>query len=306
MHLMKMVTGATAACRSARNWRIVSAKQSNTGAAEISAGMQKTLIFRILVGVLLVFSTCALADQENEFQWPNGVRAAVNLAYDDALDSQLDHAIPALNQYGFKGSFYLTLASDAVRLRLDDWRAAAGQGHELGNHTLFHQCSASLPGREWVKPYHDLDQVSVSELREHIVLANTMLYAIDGQSERTFTTPCGDLNAGGENYIDAVRQEFVAIKTLEGGVTPDMNSLDPYAVGVAIPVGFTGEQLIAVVREAATKGTMANLTFHGVGGDHLSVSTQAHEQLLQHLAENPDIYWVDTFLNIMKYVKNEQ
>jgi peptidoglycan/xylan/chitin deacetylase (PgdA/CDA1 family) len=258
-----------------------------------------------LAGVLILFSTHSLTDEKTEFKWPNGARAAVNLAYDDALDSQLNNALPALNQYGFRGSFYLTLASDAVRLRLDEWRTAAGQGHELGNHTLFHQCSASAPGREWVKPYLDLDQVTIEELREHIVLANTMLHAIDRQSERTFTVPCGDLKAAGQNYINAVKQEFVAIKTMGGGVTPDMNSLDQYAVGVAAPVGLSGEQLIELAKEAAEKGTMANFTFHGVGGDYLAVSTEAHEQLLQYLAENNDVYWVDTFLNIMKYVKNE-
>jgi peptidoglycan/xylan/chitin deacetylase (PgdA/CDA1 family) len=272
---------------------------------------QGVLMFRnvgrtLLAGILMLFPVFGWTEEKTEFNWPNGARAAVNLAYDDALDSQLDNAIPALNKYGFKGSFYLTLAGDGVRLRLDDWRSAAGQGHELGNHTLFHQCSASLADREWVKPHHDLDQVSVDELYEHIVLANTMLYAIDGQTERTFTVPCGDLTAAGENYINAIKSEFVAIKALGGGVTPNMNKLDPYAVGVAVPVGLSGEQLIEVVREAAEKGTMANFTFHGIGADHLSVSNEAHQQLLDYLAENSDVYWVDTFLNIMKYVKNEK
>jgi peptidoglycan/xylan/chitin deacetylase (PgdA/CDA1 family) len=260
--------------------------------------------FMILASTLVLISTFGKADEKTGFNWPNGARAAVNLAYDDALDSQLDNAIPALNKYGFKGSFYLTLSSDATRMRLDEWRTAAGQGHELGNHTLFHQCSASPPDREWVKPWHDLDRISVDELREHIELANTMLYAIDGRSERTFTVPCGDLNAAGENYVRAVKQEFVAIKSLGGGVTPDMGELDPYSVSVAVPVGLSGDQLIEMVEEAAEKGTMTNFTFHGIGGDHLSVSTEAHEQLLQYLAENNDVYWVDTFLNIMKYVKS--
>jgi len=64
--------------------------------------------------------------------------------------------------------------------------------------------------------------------------------------------------------------------------------------------------LIDIVKEAAAKGTMANFTFHGVGGDHLSVSTEAHEELIKYLAQNKDIYWVDTFLNEMKYVKAHQ
>jgi hypothetical protein len=60
------------------------------------------------------------------------------------------------------------------------------------------------------------------------------------------------------------------------------------------------------VKEAAARGTMANITFHGVGGDYLSVSSEAHEQLLSYLAANRRLYWTDTFLNIMKYVREQQ
>jgi hypothetical protein len=108
------------------------------------------------------------------------------------------------------------------------------------------------------------------------------------------------------NYIDSVRQEFVAIKLGDGAVTSDMRKLDPYAVTVEAPVGVTGKQLIARVEEAARKGTMANFTFHGIGGDYLSVSKQAHEELLQYLSSHRDVYWVDTFINLMKYVRQQQ
>lgn len=255
---------------------------------------------------LFCFSQLGFAVDNSTFAWPNGAKAAVNLAYDDALDSQLDNAIPALNRYGFNGTFYLTLASEVLAKRLPEWRAAAEKGHELANHTLFHQCSRSLPGRDWVAAHRDLDKISIAQLKDQIVVGNTMLFAIDGKHERTFTTPCIDLKAGGENYIDAIKSEFVAIKAAAGGVTPDMKLVDPYAVGVDLPSDVTGQQLIAVVKAAAEKGTMANFTFHGIGGDHLAVSTEAHEELLKYLAENKNVYWVDTFLNIMKHVKEEQ
>ena len=53
----------------------------------------------------------------------------------------------------------------------------------------------------------------------------------------------------------------------------------------------------------AEQGTMANFTFHGVGGDYLSVSAEAHERLLRYLHDNRNIFWVDTFLAIMNHVK---
>jgi peptidoglycan/xylan/chitin deacetylase (PgdA/CDA1 family) len=240
------------------------------------------------------------------FKWPHDQKAAVNLAYDDALDSQLDNAIPALNKYGFKGSFYLALSSPTIDKRLPEWRAAAKKGHELANHTLFHQCAASLPGREWVDASRDLDKMTVAQMKDQVLLANTMLYAIDGKRERTFTAPCIDKNAGGKNYIDTIKSEFVAIKLAGGGVTPDMNKLDLYDVSVNFPANVSGQQLIDIVKEAAAKGTMANFTFHGVGGDHLSVTVEAHEELLKYLATHKNIYWVDTFINQMKYVKAHQ
>ena len=257
-----------------------------------------------MVLALLAVQQQALAGDAAGFRWPAGIKAAVSLAYDDALDSQLDHAIPALNKYGLKGSFYLQLSNPSVNLRMAEWRTAAAKGHELGNHTLFHQCSHSQPDRAWVQPHRDLDTTSVAQVQDQAIVANTMLYAIDGKRERTFTAPCGDLLAGGVNYLPAVRSEFVAIKAGTGpAVLESMATLDPYQVPVAGPVGMTGQQLIAIVKEAGVKGTMVNFTFHGIGGDYLSNTSEAHEELLKFLAENRQLYWTDTFLSIMAYVK---
>lgn len=272
--------------------------------------LQNSVFSFSLFGALLascLAGSAAYADNSAQpFKWPKGQKAAVNLSYDDALDSQLDNALPTLNKYGLKGTFYLPMSSASIEKRLPEWRAAAAKGHELANHTLFHQCSKSKPGRDWVSADRDLDKLSVAQIKDQVLVANTMLYAIDGKRERTFTAPCIDKEAGGQNYIDAIKSEFVAIKLEGGGVTPDMNKLDPYAVGVNFPANVTGQELIAVVKEAAEKGTMANFTFHGVGGDSLTTSAEAHAELVKYLAANKDIYWVDTFINQMKYVKAHQ
>lgn len=259
----------------------------------------------LLLHTLMVVAPAWAADKPG-FTWPQGQKAAVSLAYDDALDSQLDNAIPALDKLGLKGSFYLTLANDPLRKRLPEWRAAARNGHELGNHTLFHQCVGSVKGHEWVSPQRDLDKTSAAQMKDQVQLANTMLYAIDGRQERTLTAPCGDVMAEGEDYIALVAPDFVAIKLGYGAVTPDMATLNPYAVTVDTPEGVTGKQLIAKVEEAARQGTMVNFTFHGIGGDYLAVSSEAHEELLAYLAKHQDIYWVDTFIDIMKYVRDQQ
>lgn len=240
------------------------------------------------------------------FRWPGGRRAAVSLAYDDALDTQLDVAAPALDRHGFKASFYLTVANPAMRERLEEWRALAVSGHELGNHSLFHACSGSGSGRGWVLAHRDLDRQPVARVQDEVRLANTVLMALDGRRDRTFTVPCGDREAADGDYVEGLRGDFTAIKVMGGGVVADMAALDLHAVPVAAPVGTSGEALIAIVEEAAARGTMANLTFHGIGGDHLAVSREAHDALLAHLAAHPDIYWVETFIAIAGHVRAQR
>ena len=119
-------------------------------------------------------------------------KIAVSLSYDDALQSQLDNALPALDRHGFKASFYLIPAKEDFAVQLPQWRAAAANGHELGNHSVFHPCEGDKPERDWVVDYKDLDAYTLNRIREELVLANTLLQAIDGERLRTYTPTCLD------------------------------------------------------------------------------------------------------------------
>src|ERR1700743_1914674 len=79
----------------------------------------------------------------------NNKSCAVVLTYDDAIDIDLDNVLPALDSLNFKATFYLIGSSSVVTKRLAEWRRAASKGHELGNHSLFHPCDGSLPGRSF-------------------------------------------------------------------------------------------------------------------------------------------------------------
>lgn len=197
-------------------------------------------------------------------------------------------------------------SQDTVRLRLADWRRVAAAGHELGNHTLYHRCSGAAPDRDWVQAAWDLDTTPVEQQVAEVRLASTMLAAIDGRTDRTFTVPCGDRLASGVDYVAQVAGDFVAIKAGDGPMPADLRDLDPAAVPVIVPVGASGAELIAEVERAGRAGTMVNFTFHGVGGDYLSVPAEAHEALLAYLDAHRDRYWVDSFQVLMRHVRREQ
>ena len=233
------------------------------------------------------------------FQWPDNQKMAINLSYDDALNSHLDNAIPSLNKYGFKGTFYLPTSYPPVDERMSDWRNASAQGHELGNHTVHHCCSASLPGREWVTPGQDLDQYSLKQMKNEVIAANTVLESIDGKVERTFAPPCDDIFIKGENYLPLIEEYFVGIR---GHMSLPIG-FDAYLA----PDGACDEfSLIEQVKNEADKGTkLLNIIFHGIGGDYLSIPGDEHDSLLEYLNRNRQQYWVDTCINTMKLVNQK-
>ncbi|QJR79785.1 polysaccharide deacetylase family protein [Alteromonas pelagimontana] len=244
---------------------------------------------------LLVLSSLVIANltfaENNSAALP-----VVTLSYDDALDSQLDHAVPALAQYKLTGSFYLVPTSDAFVARKEEWARLPTAGHEIGNHSMTHPCRSSLPDREWVPPERDLDRISAADMAIQVKKANSILTDLTGQKPHTFTPPCGDVLANNKNYIPLIKDLFSAIKGLEL----------PHSVEVGwAPVDASGDDLIAFITEQPENVRLINFTFHGIGADYLTVSTEAHEKLLAFLNANRKKYAVKTYYDARQQLQEK-
>lgn len=135
----------------------------------------------------------------------NGKSCAVVLTYDDGLNVDFTNVIPALDSVGLKGTFYISDYFDGLKDQIFKWRKAAEEGHELGNHTVWHSCEGGRPGREFVKPDVDLNNYTVNRMVKEIQTMNNILKAIDGKSERTFAYPCGDMKIHDTAYLDGLK-----------------------------------------------------------------------------------------------------
>lgn len=254
--------------------------------------MVKIAKFLLFPVVFIVFNF--FHAQAEGFMWPGERKIAVSLSYDDGLSSQLDNVVPVLDKYNLKASFYILPNSAVVNRRMKEWVSVAKNGHELGNHSMYHPCRASLPNRKWVADHHDLDKYTVDQIVEELATANTFLLALDGKRERTFTPPCFDFMAGGKEYFHKVKRSFVAIKG--EGVKSGFSV-------ILVPKSVSAKELITYVKNVAKGTSLINIIFHGVGGNYLSVSSEAHAEFVKFLSENQDVYYVDSYINIMKYKK---
>ena len=234
--------------------------------------------------------------------WPNGAKAAVVLTYDDALDSQLDHAVPVLDAAGFKATFFLTgLKPEAV----PRWRAVAAGGHELGNHTVLHACPAGPSGDR----SRSSDAYTTERMLKEIEQQNLFLTSLDGKPAHGFATPCGQSLAGGKDYLEALRAAKLVtyvrgVYTSPDDLRADVGRIDPmYVPSRGFDEKVTGAQLVDFAKEAEAGGGMAVYLFHGVAGDYLQVSDTAHREMIAWLADHRNEIWVTTLQGALDWAK---
>jgi peptidoglycan/xylan/chitin deacetylase (PgdA/CDA1 family) len=259
--------------------------------------------FITAIFICLMFSSNITA--QTSTTW-NGKSCAVVLTYDDGLNVDLTNVVPALDSVGLKGTFYISDYFDGLKDQIFKWRKAAAEGHELGNHTVWHPCEGGRPGREFVKPDVDLNNYTVTRMVKEIRTMNNILKAIDGKTERTFAYPCGDMKIHDTTYLDGMKNDFIAAR----GVTAEMQTIDKvdlmnvdcYGIN-----GETGEQLINLVKQAMSSHTLLVFLFHGVGGEHsLNVSLEAHSELLHFLKQNEKNIWIAPMIDVAKYIQQYQ
>ncbi|GAA4456841.1 polysaccharide deacetylase family protein [Nibrella saemangeumensis] len=261
----------------------------------------KTRIALLGFFITLAFNTYA---QYNAL-W-KGKKCAVVLTYDDALAVHLTNAIPALDSLGLKATFYIADISGDLQTQIPAWRSAAVNGHELGNHTLTHPCEGGRPGREFVRPEFDLTTYSLRRMTADIRAMNTLLYAIDGKTRRTFAYPCGDTRIGDTPYINEMKNAFIGARGVSPGIT-GADKVDLYNTNSFLVNGQSGEELIAQVKQAEAKQGLLVFLFHGVGGGHgLNVSLPAHRQLLRYLKQHENNIWIAPMVDVAVLVKELQ
>jgi sialate O-acetylesterase len=238
-------------------------------------------------------------DDRSRQLW-HGKKAAVVLTYDDALEVHVKNVLPELNKHGFKGTFYLTASFPGSTEYIADWKLAAQQGHELGNHTIYHPCDASKPGRSWVAPSNDLHNYTTAEIVREIKMTNTFLESLDGKKERTFAYTCGDTHTKEGSFVEAIKNQFVALRGVNGEVNKQGN-YDIQNVNCYVMSDDNMDQLQGWAEKARNENAMLVVLFHGVGGGHgINVDLKKHHAFLQYLKDNDQDYWVTTMIDAAK------
>ncbi|HMN23708.1 MAG TPA: polysaccharide deacetylase family protein [Ignavibacteriaceae bacterium] len=106
----------------------------------------------IAVFILVQFSFAQNYGSLRFTNYADGRQSAFSLTFDDGLLTHSENVGPILNQYGFKGTFYVLPPFLSESLpgiwRYGTWQgfqSLASEGHEIGSHTMNHDSLPTLP-----------------------------------------------------------------------------------------------------------------------------------------------------------------
>lgn len=263
-------------------------------------------------GLFLLFCASTVGAQNSSpkvsiTRWPQDRSAAISLTFDDGINTDLDFAGPILKKHHLNGTFFVTTAMGPWEKRKQEWKQLARDGNELANHTVHHPCL-----RPQITP-HSQDYTPEMMEAEIAGAAREIDGLLDSHRGLTFAYPCGNMSFGQPQdevknaalYTRYVSEHsFGARGVGTGAVSPEeLNVLDISDLGPTAGKGFV--DLLNLAAPAFQSHNWGVYCFHGVGGDWLSITPEALDELGGYLERHTEV-WSATFGDVLRYIQERK
>jgi len=220
--------------------------------------------------------------------WSGFRAAAVTYTFDDGYMPNLySKAVPLFNSYDYKLTMYPCML---YNLTWSNIQAAAAYGHEVGSHTVTHSDLSSLDEAGQIYELSESQAIINSYIPGNQCLTLAYPYCIEGNET---------LNAA---YYIAGRT--CASSTPNPATPPNLYMIQCTILGNANGIDTTPE-ITAIDDEAASSGGWVVFLIHAIDSDngYSPISYTVLSQSVAYLDSHRDTFWVETFLNVVKYIK---
>ena len=258
------------------------------------------------IGIMLL-SNISLAQQPaaTAFAWPDNKKAAVSLSFDDARMSQVDTGTALLDKYGIKATFFVVPSS--VEQRLDGWKKAVANGHEIGNHSLTHPCTGNF---SW-SGKNALETHSLDDMRKELVGANKRIEELLGVRPEVFAYPCGQKFVGrGSNTkstVPLIAELFIAGRGWRDEAQNDPGFCDLTQVSGIEMDGKNFDEILLLIEEAKKTGQWLVLAGHEMGESGLQTTRLTMiKQLIAYVQDPANGVWIAPVGTVAKYIRDHR
>jgi hypothetical protein len=240
----------------------------------------------------------------SDFQWPVGKKMVLSFTFDDACFSQIDSGISLFDKYGVKATFYVSLWR--LEPRLDVWKKAIANGHEIGNHTYRHPCTVN---HDFIKG-NSLKRYTILRMNMELYSENEVIKEILGFYPVSFAYPCGQTFIGKglntKSYVPLVSAMFESGHLYGEGLTNpafcDMAQLPAENLD-----GKSFNQIKELIETAKSTDKWLFLAGHEINGGGNGASFKSTIDAICKYAVDPtNGIWIDNIHNIASYVKEKR
>jgi peptidoglycan/xylan/chitin deacetylase (PgdA/CDA1 family) len=247
----------------------------------------------------------SVLERREDFCWPEGKRAAISLTFDDARISQVENGLPILDEYSAKATFYVSIGR--FEERLDAWKRAVANGHEIGNHSLTHPCSGNFPfARKRALENHDLHM-----MRDELKEASNIIERLIGLRPVSFAYPCGQKFVGrGQNaksYVPLVAKEFQSGRGWMDEWANDPTFCDmAQLMGVELD-GKDFEHLKGLIDRTRVNGGWLIFCGHEIGKQGRQTTRSSTLRAICEYAQDPvNGLWLDTVKAVALHIRKQR
>lgn len=242
---------------------------------------------------------------QNTFQWPDGKTMAISITFDDARLSQIEKGIPVLDRHGVKATFYISPKS--MMQKVDGWKAAIRNGHEIGNHSLLHPCTGNF---HWSQD-RALEDYTLKRMSLELDSATRLIEAILGVTPTSFGYPCGQTYVGrglqSRSYVPLIASMFETGRTWmnEGPNDPVYCDL-ARLTGMELD-GKSFHDVLKLIEQAREHGSWLILAGHetDLAGNQTSLLSTI-DSLCQYALDPDNGIWIDHVANVGSYVRKQR
>ena len=241
----------------------------------------------------------------DNFKWPAGKKVALSLSFDDARLSNVDVGLPLFKKHDVQVTFYVNPPN--MQSRMEGWKQAVKDGHEIGNHTMYHPCTGNFA---WSRD-KALEGYTLDKMRAELLTCNQQLEEMLGVTPTTFAYTCGQTYVGSgldtKSYVPLIAELFTA-----GRGWLDENVNDPNFADFAQLLGMESDgkdfetDILPLIEQATQAGAWLLLAGHEIGEEGNQTTKVAMlEKLIAYAKDPKNGIWLAPVNTIADYI-NEQ
>jgi peptidoglycan/xylan/chitin deacetylase (PgdA/CDA1 family) len=241
----------------------------------------------------------------HKFPWPEGKKMALSLTFDDARLSQIDTGIPLLDKYGVKATFYISPGS--MLKRTDGWKQAVVNGHDIGNHSVYHPCSGNFT---WSRD-KALEEYSLQKMKTELDSASWLIKETLGVNSLSFAYPCGQTfigrGAGVQSYVPLIASMFESGRGWLNEAPNDPYFCDLAQLNASELDGKSFEQVLTLIETAKTNGHWLILAGHEMNEEGRQTSLlKTIEAICKYAMDPSNGIWIDNVHNVASFIKQKR